>query len=104
MSKSAKASAGYAPAASLKPTRVALRLPTRRPSIRGVRPRGLIEANSLASWLTRSGGASAGYAPAASLKLERDPGRRHRHRSASAGYAPAASLKLGRWGPEYACQ
>ena len=116
----ARASAGYAPAASLK--RVAGKLPgvRLRASIRGVRPRGLIEARFprvqtvaratsirgvrprglIEAWrrppvgiVRRPAAASAGYAPAASLKHGATPGEGVKLWAASAGYAPAASLK-----------
>ena len=69
------ASAGYAPAASLKQRHVLVLGRGRGRRIRGVRPRGLIEARAGWTGLLRAPRASAGYAPAASLKRGRRPRR-----------------------------
>ena len=88
------ASAGSAPAASLKRCALVPRRRAYRPGIRGVCPRGLIEARRRRAAATTLARASAGSAPAASLKQEpalaSGAGARL---GASAGSAPAASLK-----------
>ena len=61
--------------------------------IRGVCPRGLIEARRWRPARGGAGGASAGSAPAASLKLDTRQPLLDTRQPASAGSAPAASLK-----------
>ena len=91
-----RASAGSAPAASLKPVTSVVRKPDASLSIRGVCPRGLIEAIAvLPDDNTRARVASAGSAPAASLKPAAAAVGLLSNAGASAGSAPAASLKRG---------
>ena len=91
------ASAGSAPAASLKRP-VAGRVHRLEIGIRGVCPRGLIEASSRHSSATRPRAASAGSAPAASLKHL--GGGRHgagRCRGRIRGVCPRGLIEASSW-------
>ena len=88
------ASAGSTPAASLKQQPHAVSQPEARISIRGVYPRGLIEARRMPLAVVSSSGRIRGVYPRGLIEAPSCSSSSRYGVGASAGSTPAASLKL----------